>query len=370
MKKLTKTNAFKVTFSTIAVLSIASSALLIAAFAPTKGTVSNLKTQIRQEKLNAVDYRFENDVRLAHNKNEPIYIEISNDFNNEQRETINDVLDHVFALVGDVNECYKYQIVDNVNKSDYLNKTTISFAFDNSLTNTIYGKAKRTNIDGTLKGYFVDDLDITFNPQVAKSSPEKFKQTVLHEVLHGFGIDDLYKKEEFIFNSAISTASNKLDLVTPNDYKLLLAMYASNSIEDNILADLKYEEYCKFYYNEYSNFLLSKEQSKNIKGDIQKTFSMPYNTDVRDYKIETSGDKYVLTTFDKDNKVMEKCEGKIYRTESGIFLRNVHLNNFIKNKETYMDFHVYTNGNGLSCRFLECEPLQQKKNNPTSGFVM
>ncbi|MGN0961456.1 MAG: hypothetical protein ACI4PF_04585, partial [Christensenellales bacterium] len=119
-----------------------------------------------QEEFNVVSgYRHTNGERLKHNGDEPIYIQIDDEFSPEQKETIKQALDFIFGLVGDINDNYKYVVVDDINQPKYSNKTKIKF--DVKETVLYYGQEVyglyTTNINrfkSKTKGVFIEKGNI------------------------------------------------------------------------------------------------------------------------------------------------------------------------------------------------------------------
>ena len=125
------------------VISLACATVIVSTLTPAAyNTISEIKhkdnstiSQVDEyiEKFDVIDgYRHADGERLKHNGNEPIYIQIDNEFTKEQKETIKQALDFIFGLVGDINSNYKYEIVDNINETKYKNKVKIVYLSTNA----------------------------------------------------------------------------------------------------------------------------------------------------------------------------------------------------------------------------------------------
>lgn len=324
-----------------------------------------------QEEFGVVDgYQHTNGERLKHNGGEPIYIQIHNGFSSEQKATIQRALDYIFGLVGDINDNYKYVIVDDLNQKEYSNKTKIHFYMQDSVRfndQEVYGLYK-TYLHGfksKSKGVFINKGDIYMEKSNA-SDPDELYNTTLHEIFHLFGVKDVYFSwvGERYNNTYINVNGNRnLKMLSPNDYKLLISLYAKNTNEldesekqDYInQLEQKIEDYTVKYYSHYQQAYkqkllddgLSEETVKErtsyvqLENDIDVTFVDTIRTKgISTIRVKVKDSKYVVATYDENNNMLESCSGKAYNVGGQIFLHNVILKNLNRGDSTYADLCV------------------------------
>ncbi len=323
------------------------------------------------------DYRANGGRRLEHNNGEPIYVSISSEFNDEQRAMIIEQLNHIFGLVGSINDNYKYEIVDNVDSIKYIGKSTIKIRFKD-LAPRYAGEAAMNNslLSLSSAGKFTRKCDVRISrfynsPESAGEDFEhlydmsNFPYTVAHELFHCFGVGDLYKLDTLSHNSLISVSNQSMKQVSPNDYKLLVSMYSkslSDCSEEEKQAYIKQanqmiEEYTQSYYEQYCKQQKDSPLFKyhdTIKDDIDVTFSRlimvnwDYTTKFSKIRVVTRNNKYTLALYDTDDKIVDKCSGKLRNIDGVLILEGVHLTNFIQNKDVYVDFYLTSRSNSLN----------------------
>ena len=198
--------------------------------------------------------------RLAYNDNEPIYITFENDFPQEFKEQVINSLDFIFGLVGEINPLYYYEVVDDYNKIK--NKANIRYATfkENTYTN---GRAEiytynNLNCGNTIK---LNKQLLEIEANNPKNQELLIYNTCLHELLHVFGLNDVYNEgglkntENYYGNTFLQNAHN-LTSITPNDYKCLLSAYAPE-VDTNqnyyTLLDNMSKKASKFAYQYYLN---------------------------------------------------------------------------------------------------------------------
>jgi len=324
-----------------------------------------------QEEFDVVSgYQHTNGERLKHNGDEPIYIQIDEKFSAEQKETMIQALDFIFGLVGDINDNYRYEIVDDVNQLKYFNKTKINYSIQDKVIHNnkeVYG-LYTTYLDvfkSNKKGEFINKGNVDIENENASDLDELYF-TTLHETFHLFGVKDVY------FNSIGETYNNTfinvgnrhtLKMITPNDYKLLISLYAKdlNELKENerqeYISQLeqKIEDYTFRYYSHYQEAhkqdLIKKGFSAYdvminttyvpLENDIDVTFTDTISTKgISAIRVKVKGDKYVIATYDENNNLLESCMGKAYHVGGQIFLHNVELKNLKKGSQTYADLCV------------------------------
>lgn len=298
------------------------------------------------------EFRYDSGKRLKYNTNEPVYICISEEFNTEQKQIIINTLDTVFGYVAQVNDNYKYEIVEDLDNIKYFNKTKISFEFSDLDKNT--GGIANIGNDMFIfssKGNFINYGKI----QIDRNTTTGFKFMILHELLHCFGFKDLYDSDTEYFGDWI----NFQNLITPNAYNSLLAMYAqdlsklSETERKEQINNLqqKSNEYKQFYYSTCSKRIKQLEQnygidkkSSSITGDIDILFNNVSlsNNIITSLRIKTKDNKYTIATY-SGNKLIEKVSGDCQNINGVIYLENVKLNNFYENKKTHTDLQIIFN---------------------------
>ncbi|MBQ8908719.1 MAG: hypothetical protein IJY90_00300 [Clostridia bacterium] len=315
------------------------------------------------------EYRQPNYGRLKHNNGEAIYISLEEGaFSQAQTETIISSLDYIFGLIGDINDNYHYEIVDDVNKSNYSGKSSIEFS--SCQLENANGCAVR---DGSIfafgsKGKFNIDCKVKFDEDLLAKNSNHLYYTSLHELLHIFGLDDVYGNKVRHLDTYMNINTNdQLKMISPNDYKLLVACYAEDyssfSKEDKLayisMLQQKVEDYSKEYYSYYSQQRLNARKQgwldcgysietvhqifnyDGIVGDVALTFDVCLTTGGEMVKVLVENGQYNLLTYDSNNNMIEMCFGKAYNVNGEIYLESVHLDSFKYGKETYADMYIY-----------------------------
>jgi len=315
-----------------------------------KENSSNEQINQYQEELEVVSgYRHTNGERLKHNGDEPIYIEIDNEFSAEQKETIKQALDFIFGIVGDINDNYKYAIVDDVDQFKYLNKTKIKFDVKETVLyygQEVYGLyTTRINMfKSKNKGVFIEQGNIDMDDNHVEDLDELY-YTTMHEMFHLFGVKDVYTgwQEENYNNTYINVNNNhNLKMLTPNDYKLLISLYAKdlNNLDKKEKQEYikqleeKIDDYTIKFYAHYQHLFkqdlidrgYSEEKVKvntsyvQLENDIDVTFMDPSNMNgVSRIRIKVKDDKYKLATYDENDNLLGSCSGKAYNVGGQIF---------------------------------------------------
>lgn len=313
------------------------------------------------------NYRQANYGRLRHNNGEAIYISLEkNSFSENQTQTIVSAVDYIFKLIGDINENYHYQLVEDVNNVEYCGKSSITFS-TGALKNA-NGCAVRENSFFSFgsKGNFNQNCKIMYDKNFLKNNEKRLYYTTLHELLHVFGLEDVYSDAVRYLNTYMNVNTNEsLTMITPNDYKILVACYAKNfsrfdEKQDyiNLLLE-KVEKYSSEYYQYYSHQQLENKKQGWLEcgyseEEVQQIFSYSKLGEKLscsfDVCLTTGGERvsvlvdegqYSLFTFDKNDVLLESCFGSAYNVNGEIYLESVHLNSFTYGKETYADMYIY-----------------------------
>jgi hypothetical protein len=284
--------------------------------------------------------------RLKYNDGEPIYVKISDDFNNEAKEGIQDSLDYVFGIVNPINDNYTYEIVSNDFKQKS-NQTVISYELvekDNDFRGQYNDTRDLSNIGSTIVGKSTTSTNQTIKINIDNGQNQN---TYTHELLHAFGLADTYSLagiEDYIMSDMIykdlsfptfmdSRNRNQTD-ITVSDYATLMSLYTKpfKSEEQKNLIIKKYKE----KLSEYQDYLDSKKiqslkqaQSSEpieLKNDynLYTTFKINGEIILSNVSIHLDGDKYTLTSS-YDNQVLETCEGNFDTFGNVVMLRNIKL---------------------------------------------
>ncbi len=311
-------------------------------------------------------------VRMMHNGDKPIYVHIKDEMNEEENELIRQSLDYVFGIVGKINDNYKYEIVDSdeLNKQKILGRTTITYqegAADTGLMDA-QGKIYRdTNYFGNFsENDFYTNYVIEYDREESKdNSYDEKLYTFLHELLHAFGLDDVYvegahKKTDINYqNTVMKGYSVSGNIITPNDLGCLCSAYAEKLSGDELTEFIsKAEKVCNdyeaYYYENRVEKLQTYENNKTIdltNKDMNSHFEASL-TDVDGTKIEQKvdiqieGDKYIFKISGAGRT--EECiaTGEVADVNGVKVLKNVkftgtyELHEVGKAKETIMDLYV------------------------------
>ena len=323
-------------------------------------------------------------IRLKHNGDEPIYVSISDDFPKEFRNELHSALDHVFGLVGEINPKYQYKIIDSVDTISLKNKTTIKILFEPPVSQAdddYVARASRNlnevkHFDRTKDGgYLIKKMIVTFNKDYINaphSDDEDYyifyekqhliKVIMVHELLHCFGLDDVYKHKTNIvhLNTIMQTqmAHTGVTIISPNDYKILRAMYAPNFNDesekfDYIMESAKaIDEYSKEYYsnhNKHQEYRFSNTEEPKLLTINDGTYYFNSlaveNSNIYSIKVNIKNGHYRLTTFDQDYEPIEHCSGDVYFVNGKAYLHNVDLKSFYNSLPYITDLVLMRRGN-------------------------
>lgn len=327
-----------------------------------------------------LSYRQQSGLRLKHNGTEPIYVSFSKDFSEHEKQEIIRAFDYVFGIVGEINNNYKYQVVDSVKGSEYLNKSVIEIGVDETMegsdgqqcANKFIGLSMLTG-----KGILSKGNKITFNPEFLKGESNRIYDVAIHELLHCFGLDDVYCDGEspYYSNTFINPViEHYLDKITPNDYLMLLSMYPENFKSEQEKNDYienvnKFiRQYSFEYYNahidaridEYrrSGFF-SEERLNNLFSPISENIELSFETGnnlnlTRFVNLVVKDGKYKISTYDKNMNIIDETTGDAFYMRDNIYLQDVQLDKFMQDKKSFADLVVYkdTISNNYGLHFL------------------
>lgn len=332
--------------------------------------VYKIAEALDSETITITNNEFKDPVRLKHNGNDPIYISISDKFSEEQLDCIEWSLDYVFDVVGSINSNYKYEIVDNSDaiKESLKGKTTIFYNLGSTIPTPggvpTQGQIFRPDeVTSIVAGCPLrTKAIITYDKNNNKDASEgNMKYTFMHELLHAFGLDDVYVTKDMyrIDRHCANTIMNSgwdeyLQYIMPNDYKNLIAMYAPK-MTDEKMADFiieqkqKVNRYEKEFYKFYSDLSQDKTQidstldtSKNYHFNYTRKLFTEQNTEIiENLDVVIQNGKYVITITDKDNNIVDQVKGDVIDCGNSIVLKDV---DFKTNIRPLTDTHQFKNG--------------------------
>ena len=301
-------------------------------------------------------------IRLAHNEGKPLEIAFHSSFEELVPYAI-DSLDYLFEIIGNINDNYKYEVVDYV--AD--NKHSITFKAGeehDSYVGTASFSSKGAedgvhNIDYSIIKIYKDNFkDSTKTPEEIEYN---LRNTITHEIMHVLGFDDIYisKTNEHLGNTLInpiSKSANKFAQIhlTPDDYNNLLALYAKPS--NDLDADIeRYRAMSQAYESEYyENWLISEFESnkhplETLKKKETYTFSQKNITSEDskeiDFVIDVSDNKYIFTVTDKAGNILERITGEVSYLTVNVALGDdeISYSNSVMLIENIESKYLYTN---------------------------
>ena len=318
-------------------------------------------------------YRDKWGYRLKHNDTQPIYVSISDDFTQAQREEVVKALDYIFGIVGEINDNYRYEIVE---KDFKFAKTSIHFRIKGDGDYEGIHKQNFNSFMSLLGGHGMMSYNhtISIDPQFLETQQKRTYSVCVHELLHCFGIDDVYsaKNKPYVSNTFVNVnVENKgVEMLTPNDMKLLCAMYhkpfANNEERDAFVQQVleKVDAYSvEFYTHHDKAFQEYYQKIYEEKGYPQTTIDrlnmhLPIqNGKFTFYQISNSqkigsielvldDSGYTVTTFDHNQNQLDSCSGKAYMVNNAVYLQNVNLDPLLSDANSYVDLCLYLQADG------------------------
>lgn len=311
-------------------------------------------------------------VRMMHNGDEPIYVHITDEMNEEENKLIEESLEYVFGIVGKINDNYKYEIVDKseYNKQKTLGKTAIIYQegpCDSGKVDTT-GQIRRDLKEAS--GNNINDYYTHHRIEYdrAGSSSQEYDDklyTFIHELLHAFGLDDVYllgpnKDTDINYqNTIMKSYSSGGNIITPNDLKCLFSAYAKplEGVELEAFinkANQISKDYEDFYYQNRVDKIINYEENKvqNLNGqDVNSKFNTTFiDLDGSQTSQEVSavieGDKYTLKFSGGGRE--EECiaTGDVMEIDGVKVLKNVRFTGTFElseagtAKESIMDLYI------------------------------
>lgn len=260
-------------------------------------------------------------LRLKHNDGKPIYVYIDQSISESDEELIKQTLDYYETIFKDINDKYFFEIVGkqtydiNTLKGD----TTIKYQMEDLTRFGADGVNRSNRIMFNHK--FIKNSTIGINPSLSQD-PEYRYYVFLHELTHTFGLNDVYyfgpnASHDTYFGNTILQASilqQVMGRLSPEDYKMLHAMYNSKHLEkeadtqaaiNTILANI--EQYNQDYYH----FMVDKVK-QNLNMHRGKTFQEVIDAEIARLDVVYKNSLY------NSNQLQDKYEYRV-EFENGLY---------------------------------------------------
>jgi len=307
--------------------------------------------------------------------NEPIYVNLDESIDSTLAGYINKSLNYIQDIFSTINDKYTFKLVDNFeyNIKKTIGKTTIKYKKNNIQENLVAGTANsstnKTLLDKIFnndeKNLYIKDSTITIDSESYQNYNEEKMLTVLnHELLHCFGLGDIYTGK--IDTGSFMRVQNGYfcNLISPNDYRMLYSAYGDKHInKDGTINESKLKEikekldlYEKEYYSFFSKKLIEQKELTNIvdidKDDYNNKSLVTYsvtNTNKINYRFKFDiQDKIVNVTLYKNNEEIQTSVGNIYYGSNFIILKDFILETQNENgSKNYLKNYFYLYKNSL-----------------------
>ncbi len=282
--------------------------------------------------------------RLAHNGNEPIYVTISKGFSGDEIEKIKSAFTYIENIFKDINSSYRFEYVEN----NLLNKLAGKVTIDVKDTDNpnYYGRAY-------VGGHSMFKSDYLINSKIELRTKkhdeserfdesEWFSEAVLHEILHLFQMQDLYKKDmekeistSFIF---VDSNTNIVPELTPQDYRALHAVYNKNYIVNGVVDKEKLADtvnlinlYEQNYYSVRANIIRNnyfiKYNYQNITSQNAEGANYKFKSGSYDMSVQLNNGKYNFNvTHRASGENVSSDTGDYLIVDGAVVLKNVETN--------------------------------------------
>lgn len=294
--------------------------------------------------------------RMQHNGDEPIYVYFDETLTELDEELATKSLDYVFGVIGDINENYRYEIVDKAVYDAKENKSRIKYIVGNPTTK--YGDLD-IEVNGTAESILnkqtkltnkrlTDDFLITMDELEENYTYEGRLYTYIHELLHLVGFADVHTLEsmkttdKFYGNTImLSDNSGDVDIITPNDYKALLSLLTEKLGEEELTERIgDYKQKVVQYEKDYYKFYVKKVAENSgatqrlQEGDLcfegrLRRIMLDNSETVTYYEVSIVGNNYNLKIFNEKNMLIDEASGDVVRYNGVAVLKNVCLKNGI-----------------------------------------
>ncbi len=270
---------------------------------------------------------------LAHNDDKPIYVSFR-DCSENVKTVATKSLDYVFGIVGQMNEKYRYEIVENKGGNFFSDETVIEYRAENlkedAKTNGGSSFAGLATLGQYNNHYTISYDKASFEGEL--SAPKQYNE-LLRQLCYVFqfsnNVDSSVKcffNKDFGENYATFTA---------NDIKCLACVYApeftSTIQQENVLAkveavvqpaeEMDYEQfiqklgnYKQLYYDKFNIMF------------VEKFFSDEGNSYVAyAYTIMVNDGKYLINVWNQNEKCIGRARGTVVNFNGVNILKNVKL---------------------------------------------
>ena len=215
--------------------------------------------------------------RLPHNNDKPIYVGVSNVFDENEKVMIKDVLLYYEDLFSNINSHYKFKVV-NVPEAYFQSiiGNNVLYYFEKNIN----GEGLNASRPNLLNFNFTKNSIITIDKNLT-DEVEKY-YTVMHETAHCFGLGDVYETSVRHFDTFMhgSPLAHDVKTLYPNDVAMLYAMYGEdfrNEEEINqtklLQAQNSFENYKDIFYDKAIKSITEKYLFNNIAEIDQETIN-------------------------------------------------------------------------------------------------
>ena len=324
--------------------------------------------------------------RLGYNKDAPIKVILKNNLDGKTKEIIGQAYNNfINPIMAQINDKYYFKVIEEKDfKKTNADKVIIRFesgkepkgvaSFFAPLAVTsyslgIYINPVLTNVKITVNEFFFDE----------ETSDERIMHIIIHEILHTFGLADVYDTENY--GTILKTDIYDI-LYKPNDIKVLAALYFDDydnfgKLQNWIL------EYSDNFYKEYSDLFLNAEIDEyedlgaflNMLGSIGILDIAEFNQlnlagtrEKYGYKYQfnlQNGSLYYCLTDIVSQRIIEERIGEYYFYGGKIFLGVFDIG--IDGKVCKVELLIVNTENGLE---LVCIDLSLKRINCIEKIIL
>ena len=286
-------------------------------------------------------------VRMQHNNGEPIYVCFDESYPDDLKEKSKQSLDYVFGIVNKINDKYHYEVVDKEEFEKMGNKTKIYYTFGEHITD--HG-THQSVAQGHLESHAAWYNFVTGNPvclyyelnlnkeQSEKTDDKNLLNTLNHELLHAFGLGDVYTTKALqtttkFYGNTFMNSNIDIDIITPNDLGCLIALYADEDCDvSKMKQELeKYEiKFNKYFAEKCKEKLVTDEDVVDENfiwfGGVVRNFEDGSSVGT-DYKLQVENGYYTLQIKDAvTGKQLDLATGEATLQNGVMVLKNVELN--------------------------------------------
>ena len=285
--------------------------------------------------------------KMEHNGKDPIYVCFDDSLQSHEKEIAKKSLDYMFGIVGKINSNYRYEIVDKTKYNLSFLKTRIYFDIKEKVSKE--HQDAEGYIDSTIgtHSFFthtrtIRDIKIYQLKNYTEDESIKLRHLYTHELLHAFGIDDVYLNEntqKHQGNTFIHPGvGESIGMLTPNDIKVLVSLYLEKFDNEEEQKESinkhkeKIEAYEKAYYFNLTEKILSdlslvdKIDMPALQWNGMARYQTPDGTIYQlKYKIFVDNDRYKFYVLDNDNNKLDFYQGEAQNINGVMVLKDLNL---------------------------------------------